>query len=214
MDKIEEQHAIEAARREIEVYIAQDFLGANRDWLEAWSTHRIAYDPNRDAFPRLPAEELGRLCSNARRNIYIFRLAKFLASKRLDAGQPVPPPLSDLISAYLKGEFEPSGPGSGRPENWGRDIVIQLVMMGLLERYDINATRRLQRTATHAPVGKNRRSASELVQTALETTRVGSMSLKRIQDIWSDKGKRAACDRYWKHALRGRFDPEPELELI
>jgi hypothetical protein len=214
VDRVEREHTIQSIRDQINMEIASGFLEATPDWLKAWYRYDVRYEPTKTAYPTILVENLEPLCEAARKNSEVFRLVKFMAAKRIEADVVVPPPMSKIVSRFLLGNFEPIGPGSGRRKQWGRDIIIIKAIEELLRGGIATATQRRKLSNNQDYIDKRKEPASELVRIALEKTEIGSMTLKRIQDIWDDKKKRDQCKELFELRVVAEFDDTPEMVRI
>ncbi|MCV2890685.1 hypothetical protein [Ruegeria aquimaris] len=214
MDAVDERNIIDKTVDAINRDIEHKFLNSRPGYVTAWYKYGVRYRSGDHPFPKVPAEKIDELCAEARRSEDVFRLVKFIVAKRMEAGALPPPSMSRLVQDFLCEDFEPVGPGSGRRSNWGRDIIILMAMKEVLRASDLKATHR--RVLSHHPdrMRKTEKSASEIVQIALERTEIGKLDIHRIHKIWGSKLKQKELNYYWGLMVQSEFDDEPDTELI
>jgi hypothetical protein len=189
-------------------------LESGPDWLKYWCEFGFGLATKETPYLTMRAECVEDFCTAARKNQEAFRLLKRFAGERMRCGKEIPKQMSIVLADYLLDDREPNGPGSGRPAKWGRDIIVILSMRGLLQAYDLNATRRKDLSTNQTWINKRADPASELVRLAMCETEIGQMELNRIQRIWENREKQLEGNIYWGHFVTSEFDEAPEVERI
>jgi hypothetical protein len=214
MDALERSHAIGATRKHINRSIQNCFLETGPDWLKYWSEFGFGFATEETPYLTMRAESVDDFCLAARKNGEAFRLFKEFVGGHMKHGKEIPKAMSKLVGEYLLTGRQPIGHGSGRPKNWGRDIIIILAMQDLLQTYDLKATRRKVLSTKQNWINKRTDTASELVQLALKETEIGYLELARIQRIWGNKKMQMARNAYWGQIVTVEFDEAPETHRI
>ena len=214
MDLVEEKHAIAMVSQLGDMHVKRGFLGAKPSYVKAWYKYGLRDSSETDPYPTIRAEYVDDLCAEARKDADVFSLVKFFSAKRLRGGGRLPPAISELIEHYLLDEFSPTGPGSGRRKNWGRDIIILAAMKEVLRTYDVVATHRRKLSTDPSRIRKTGKAASEIVQAALRETIIGSIDVHRIHRIWENGEKQDAFRRYCELQIQAEFDDESEAKLV
>lgn len=212
MDAVDEKNIIDHIVESINADIDSGFLKSRPAYVLAWYKYGVRFRSGDHSYPKVPAEEIDKLCAEARRSEDVFRLVKFIVAKRLEAGAFLPPQMSRLVQDFLCENFEPKGLGSGRRSNWGRDLIILMAMKEALRGSDIKATHRRVLSSDPERIRKTEKSASEIVQIALEQTEIGRLDIHRIHRIWETKKKDLQV--FWSERLKSEFDDEPDDLLI
>ena len=207
---------VEGARTSVDHLVESGFLEHGEDWIKAWYRYDLKWSGADPAYVTLCEHNIGHFVDEARTNRKVFELAQFVASSRREAGVSLPPVLDVFETDVRAGNLKRPHGSSGRTRNWGRDFIIINVMSFLcLGDPDSPEPGRFP-TANLDQRGVRERdhSASEILFHALPMTKVGGVSWKTIQTVWSNRGKQAAHDEAYSLYLGGLLDDLDNVERM
>lgn len=214
MEKVDKEYLINSTHKAIGRYIENGLLDARPRYLEAQLRYGLLFDPEVETYPKIRVDQISEFCGEARKEFEVFRLAKHFAAKGLRAHVFIPPKINALVADYLEGKFEHRGVGSGRPDQWGRDLTIMLSIRKLVQHHELHATHRRDLSTDPYKMRISEKSASELVHAVLANTQISNLALERIHKIWESRKKRRDLNKFLQLTIDAEFDNEPEALLI